>query len=101
MISPYHGSKVEIKKMCSLINVSSQTNSSASLGKSDISSAKINDFFDFSEKKLEIKFLQDENPLIVFSPDHPSSEDELKWIDMGYNQGLEKENIVSQSLNGS
>ena len=99
MISPYHGSKVDINKMCSSINVSSQTNSSPSLGKSDISSAKINDFFDFCRNKLEIEFLQDENPFIIFSPNHPSSEDELKWIEMGYNQGLAKENIMSQPLN--
>ena len=51
IISPCHGSNVEIKKMCSSTNVSSQTNSSASLGKSDISSAKIKDFFDFAETK--------------------------------------------------
>ena len=33
------------------------------------------------------------------TPYHPSSEDELKWIDMGNHQGLAKENIVSQYLN--
>ena len=48
---------------------------------------------------MEIEFLQDENPLIILSPYHPSSEDELKWIDMGYHKGLAKDNIVSQSLN--
>ena len=99
MISPYHGSKVEIKKICSSKNLSSQTNSSASLGKSDISSAKINDFLDFAETKFEIEFLQDDNPFIIFSPNHPLSEDELKHIEMGYNQVLPKENIMSQPLN--
>ena len=53
-------------------------------------------FFLFCQNKLEIEFLQDENPLIILSPYHPSSDDELKWIDMGYHQGLAKENIVSQ-----
>ena len=28
-----------------------------------------------------------------------NSEDELKWIDMSYHQGLVKENVMSQSLN--
>ena len=28
-----------------------------------------------------------------------ASEDELKWIDVSYNQSLAKENVVSQSLN--
>ena len=56
-------------------------------------------FILFFWNKLEIEFLQDDNPLIILSHDHPSSEDELKWIDMGYHQGLAKENIVSQSLN--
>ena len=39
--------------------------------------------------------------LILLNQNHtnPSSEDELKWIDMGYNQGLAKENIMSQPLN--
>ena len=43
--------------------------------------------------------MQNDNPLIIFSLDHPSSEDELKWIDMSYNQGSTKENVMSQSLN--
>ena len=43
--------------------------------------------------------MQDDNPLIILSPNHPSSEDELKWIDMSYHQGLAKENVISQSLN--
>ena len=43
--------------------------------------------------------LQDDNPLIILSPYYPSSEDELKWIDMGYHQDLAKENIMYQSLN--
>ena len=49
--------------------------------------------------EFEIKFLQNNNPLIIFSPDHPSSEDELKWIDMSYHQSLAKENVMSQSVN--
>ena len=56
-------------------------------------------FLQFFRNDLEIKLLQNENPFIVFSPNHPSSEDELKWIDMSYNQGLVKENVMSQSLN--
>ena len=86
MISPYHGSNIEIKKMCSSTNISSHPNSSVSLGKSDMSSAKTKDFFDFAE----IKFLQNDNPFIILSPNHPLREDELKWIDMGYNQGLDQ-----------
>ena len=61
-----------------------------------MSSAKINDFFDF---EFEIELLQNNNSFIVFSPSHPSSEDELKRIDMSYNKGLAKENVMSQSLN--
>ena len=53
----------------------------------------------FFQNKLKIEFLQNDNPFIIFSPNHPSSEDELKRIDMGYNQGLAKENIMSQLLN--
>ena len=56
-------------------------------------------FFLFCRNKLKIELLQEDNPLIILSPDHPYSEDELKWIDMGYHQGLAKENTVSQSLN--
>ena len=56
-------------------------------------------FFLFFQNKLEIEFLQDDNPLIILSPYHPSSEDGLKWIDMGNHQGLAKKNIVSQYLN--
>ena len=56
-------------------------------------------FLQFFQNKFEIEFLQNNNPLIILSPDHPSSEDELKQIDMSYHQGLEKENVVSQSLN--
>ena len=47
--------------------------------------------------EFEIEFLQNNNPFIILSPDHPSSEDELKWIDMSYHQGLAKENVVSIS----
>ena len=43
--------------------------------------------------------MQNDNPFIVFSPNHPSSEDELKWIEMSYHQGLGKEDVMSQSLN--
>ena len=32
-------------------------------------------------------------------PNHPSSEDELKWIDVIHNQSLAKEYVMSQSLN--
>ena len=53
----------------------------------------------FRQNKFKIEFLQNKNPLIIFSPDHPSSEDELKWIDVSYHQGLTKENVMSQSLN--
>ena len=56
-------------------------------------------FFQFFRNKLEIEFLQYDNPLIILPPYNPSIEDELKWIDMGYHQGLAKENIVSQYLN--
>ena len=51
--------------------------------------------FLFCWNKIEIELLQDDNPLIILSLDHPSSEDELKWIDMGYHQGLVKENVVN------
>ena len=53
----------------------------------------------FRRNKFEIELLKNNNPLIILSPDHPSGEDELKWIDMRYHQGLAKENVMSQSLN--
>ena len=53
----------------------------------------------FLQNKFEIELLQNNNPLIIFSPNHPSSEDELKWIEMSYHQGLAKEDVMSQSLN--
>ena len=49
----------------------------------------------FLQNKFEIELLQNNNPFIVFSLDHPSSEDELKQIDISYNQGLVKENLMS------
>ena len=55
--------------------------------------------YSICQNKLEIEFLQYENPFIMFPPNHPSSEDELKRLDMGYNQCLAKENIMSQPLN--
>ena len=51
-----------------------------------------------SLKQTQDQLLKNDNPFIVFSPNHPSSEDELKWIDMRYNQGSEKENVMSQTL---
>ena len=33
------------------------------------------------------------------SPNHPSSEDELKWIDVSYAQSLVKEDVIPQTLN--
>ena len=56
-------------------------------------------FLLFCRNELEIKLLQNDIPFILFPPNHPSSEDELKWIDMSYDQGLAKENVVSQTLN--
>ena len=56
-------------------------------------------FLQLHRNEFNIKLLQNNNPFIVFSPNHPFSEDELKQIDMGYNQGLAKENIMSQPLN--
>ena len=56
-------------------------------------------FLRFRRNELENELLQNDNPLIIFTPDHPSSEDKLKLIDMSYHQGLEKVNVVSQSLN--
>ena len=56
-------------------------------------------FLRFCRNEFEIEFLQNNNSLIIFSPDHPSSEDELKWIDLSYDQSLAKENVMSQTLN--
>ena len=56
-------------------------------------------FLRFRRNEFKIEFLQNNNPFIVFSPNHPSSEDELKWIDMNYDQSLAKENVMSQMLN--
>ena len=50
------------------------------------------------KQKLEIKLLQNENPFIVFSPNHPSSKDELKWIDMSYDQSFANNNVMPQTL---
>ena len=47
-------------------------------------------FIRFHRNEIKTKLLQNENPFIVFSPNHPSSEDELKWIDMRYDRGLVK-----------
>ena len=49
--------------------------------------------------KFEIKLLQYDNPFIILSPNHLSSEDELKWIDVSYDQSLEKEDAMPQTLN--
>ena len=68
IISPYHGSKVEIRKMCSSTNVSSQTSSSSSLGKLDISSTKINDFCNFAETNLRSNSYKMIIHLLYFSP---------------------------------
>ena len=52
----------------------------------------------FLRNELEIKLLQNDNPFIIFSPNHPSGEDELKWIDMSFDQSLAKENVMYQTL---
>ena len=51
------------------------------------------------QNKLEVKLLQYHNQLIVFPPYHPSSEDELKWINVSYNKILVKKDVMSQTLN--
>ena len=56
-------------------------------------------FLRLCPKKFEIELLQIHNPFIIFSPYHPSGEDELKWIDVSHNQSLEKEYVMSQFLN--
>ena len=48
-ISPYHGSKVEIKKMCSSENESSSMVTSSSTRNSTMSSANTKDFEDFED----------------------------------------------------
>ena len=55
-------------------------------------------FIRFRRNELKIKLLQNENPFFVFYPNHPSSKDELKWIDMSYDQSLEKKNVMPQTL---
>ena len=52
-------------------------------------------FIQICWNKLEIEFLKNHNPLIIFPPYHSSSEDELKWIDVIHNQSLEKEYVMS------
>ena len=51
------------------------------------------------QKKFEVKLLQYHNQLTVFAPYHPSSEDELKWINVSYNEILAKKDVMSQTLN--
>jgi hypothetical protein len=50
-MSPYQGSDDETRKICSSANESTWITSSSKYGKSDINSAKIEDFLDFTEAK--------------------------------------------------
>ena len=96
-MSPYHRLDEEIKKMCSSGNEYSSTIGFSSLGNYKMSSTNTKVFFWFGRLKIQIKFLQYDNPFIKFPSDYPSYQNKPKRIEINLYSSGSQQNIMTES----